>query len=351
MHPMSSKVPAGKPLLQRYSWLIVLLGMVAMAPIGWSIFWYAKSHETAALLTAFIAQEARKGRIWTCPSQKITGFPYTTVITCENVDFRGEAFGKRVSGTLRGLNATSPLLRSDNVLLKLDPPFTVKSDGGDLDVTAQWSELFVQIDSAPGVLGEFAFVGSQLRLQGAALGADVTNASVGDVNGSYARSPGRRDEAYDVTVSFHEGLIPALNNFLDSNLPVSLQFEATMTPGIPSGAASLGETLEKWRAANGRFDVIFASLTSGQVDFNAKGGLDIDGEHRVEGKLDATFAGLDKALEHLGVDPALVTAGQLVAGLLGRGQESGPLKLRLSFSDGVLSVGPVRTQIELPPLY
>ena len=346
---MSFKAPVTKRRLQRYSWVIVLLAMVAMAPIGWSIFWYAKSHEAAAALTAWMAQEAHKGRVWTCPSQKIGGFPYTTVITCENLEFRGEALGKTLSGTLHGLRATSPLLRSDNVLVKLDPPFTARSSGGDLDVTAQWSELLVEIDGAPGVLGQLAFVGSQVRLQGIALGADVTGTTAGDVNGSYARSPGRRDDAYDVTVSFHQGLIPALNNFLDTNVPISLQFEATMTPSIPS-AATLAETLEKWRAANGRFDVTFASLTSGPVDFNAKGGLGIDGEHHLEGKLDATFAGLDKALEHLGVDPALVTAGQLVAGLLGR-QDDSPLKLRLSFSDGFLSIGPVRTKIELPPLY
>jgi hypothetical protein len=349
---MSFKAPPAKQsLLHHYSWLIVLLGMVAMAPIGWSLFWYTKSHEAAAALTAWMAQEARKGRIWTCPSQKIGGFPSSTAISCENVTFQGEAFGKTLSGTLRGLHATSPLMRSDNVLVKLDPPFTAKSSSGDLDVTAQWSELLVEIDGAPGVLGQLAFVGSQVRLQGVALGADVTGSNVGDVNASFVRSPGRRDEAYDLAFSLHQGLIPALNYFLDTNVPVSLQFEATMTPGIPHGAATLAETLEKWRAANGRFDVTFASLTSGPVDFNAKGGLGIDGEHHVEGKLDANCTGLDKALEHLGVDPALVAAGQLVAGLLGRGRDAGHLKLRLSFSDGFLSIGPVRTPVELPPLY
>jgi hypothetical protein len=345
---MSSE-PAAKRRLHRYSWLIVLLIMVAMAPIGWSGFWYVKSHEAAAAMTAWMGQEARKRRIWTCPSQTIGGFPFATAISCENVAFQSEAFGKTLSGTLRGLHATSPLMRNDNVLVKLDPPFTVKSADGDLDVTAQWTELVVEIDALPGVIGQLAFLGTQVRLQGAALGSDVTG-SAADVGGSFARSPGRRDEAYDLEVSLHQGKIPALNNIIATNVPVSLQFEATMTPGIPAGATTFAETLDKWRAANGKFDVTFASLTSGPVDFHAKGGLGIDDEHHVEGKLDASCAGLDKALEHLGVDPALVAAGQLVAGLLGRNQED-PLKLRLSFSDGFLSIGPVRTPIELPPLY
>jgi hypothetical protein len=344
---MSSE-SAAKRRLHRYSWVIVLFIMIAMAPIGWSGFWYVKSREAAAAMTAWMAQEARKGRIWTCPSQIIGGFPFATAISCENVAFQGEAFGKTLSGTVRGLHATSPLMRNDNVLVKLDPPFTVKSADGDLDVTAQWTELVVEIDAVPGVIGQLAFLGTQVRLQGVALGSDVTGTAA-DVGGSFGRSPGRRDEAYDLAVSLHRGQIPALNNFLATNVPVSLQFEATMTPGIPAGAATFAETLDKWRAANGKFDVTFASLTSGPVDFHAKGGLGIDDEHHVEGKLDASCTGLDKALEHLGVDPALLAAGQLVAGLLGRSQD--PLKLRLSFSDGFLSIGPVRTPIELPPLY
>ncbi|MGH6830268.1 MAG: DUF2125 domain-containing protein, partial [Methylocella sp.] len=91
------------------------------------------------------------------------------------------------------------------------------------------------------------------------------------------------------------------------------------------------------------------SLTSGHTVFDAKGGFDLDGQHRMQGKLDASFAGLDKAFRHLGVDPALITAGQVLSGLLGGG--TGRLNLPLTFSEGFLSIGPVRTQIQIPPLY
>jgi hypothetical protein len=349
-HNMSSEAPVTTRRLRRYSWLIVLLAIVAMAPIGWSIFWYAKSREAAAALTAWMAQEARKGRIWSCPSQKIVGFPYATTISCENIEFRGEAFGRTVTGTLHGLRATSPLTRNDNVLVKLDPPFTVKSSSGDLDMTAQWRELLVQIDGAPGRIGQLAFLGSQVRLQGVALGADAAGCTASDVTGSFAKSPGRQDEAYDVTVSLHQGVIPALNNLLDTNVPVALQFEATMTPGIPS-AATLAETLEKWRGANGKLDVTFASLTGGPVDFHARGGLGIDDEHRLAGKLDASFAGLDRALRNLNIDPTLFTVGQALSGLLRGGKDGERLKLPVIFSGGSLRIGPIRTGIQIPPLY
>ena len=346
---MSSEVPAMKSSLHRYSWLIVLLAILAMAPIGWSIFWYVKSRAAAAAITAFMAQEARAGRIWSCPSQKIGGFPYSIAISCENIAFQGEAFGKTVTGTLHGLRATSPLLRNDNVLVKLEPPFTAKSVGGDLDFSAQWSELLVEFEGTPGMLGQLALMGSQIGLQGVVLGTDATGSTFGDVIGSFARSAGRQDQAYDVLVSFHQGQIPALNSFLDTDVPIALQFEAVMMPGFPGGAANFADTLEKWRAANGRLDVTFASLTSGPVDFNAKGGLGLDSEHRVEGKLDARFAGLEKALRNLNVDPTLLSFGQAISGFWGGGRDG--LKLPVIFSDGFLRIGPVRTGVQVPPLY
>jgi hypothetical protein len=340
-----------KHRLRAHSWLIVLLAMLAMAPIGWSIFWFAKSRAAVAALTAWMAEEARQGRVWSCQSQRISGFPYTVAISCENMAFQGEAFGKTLSGTIHGWHATSPLLRDDNVLVKLDPPFTAKSSDGNLDISAQWNELLVELEGTPRIIGQLAFMGSQIGLQGVALGTDATGSTFGDVNGYFARSAGRQDQAYDVLVSFHQGLIPALNGLLDTHVPIALQFEAVITPGIPGGATTFADTLEKWRAASGRLDVTFASLTSGPVDFNAKGGLALDSEHRVEGKLDARFAGLEKALQHFNIDPTLLSVGQALSGFLGGGKDGGHLKLPVIFSDGFLRIGPVRTGIPVPPLY
>jgi hypothetical protein len=348
-YPMSSKVPARRSLLHRYSWLIVLLAMVAMAPIGWSIFWYAKSRAAAAAVTEWMAREAHAGRNWSCPSQTISGFPYTIVIACENMAFQGEVLGQNVSGTLHGLRATSPLLRSDNVLVRLEPPFAAKTGSGNLDLSVQWSELLVEFEGTPSAIGQIALMGGEVKFSGEAFGIAATGSTFGDVNGLFARSPGRQDQAYDVIVSFHQAEIPALNSFLDTNAPIAMQFEATMTPGVPSGAASFADRLEKWRAANGKLDVTFASLTSGPVDFNAKGGLGLDSEHRIAGKLDGHFAGLEKAFRNLNLAPAIPNLGQAVSGFLGGGKDG--LKLPVIFSGGFLQIGPVRTGIAIPPLY
>lgn len=348
---MQSKGPKAKQRPNAYSWLLPPAAVVIAAMIGWPVFWYVKSRETEAAMTAWMTHEAQLGRTWSCPDQRTGGFPFSVEISCGNLRFQGEILGKTLTGTLRGFRATSPLPRSGNVHARLDPPFAAKTSDGAIDVSMQWGELFLDLEGRPGALERLSLSGNQIRLQGKAGGMGTVEGASGDVNAVLARD--RHDQAYDFMFSFNQGSIPVLNSLLDTQLPIDVQVGGTISQVDLRGAETLQDFLENWRSANGHIDITTGWLTSGHIIFDAKGGLDLDGQHRVKGKLDASFAGLDKAFRHLGVDPALITAGQVLAGLLGGGQGGGAarLNLPLTISEGRLSIGPVRTQIQIPPLY
>jgi hypothetical protein len=348
---MQPKGPKTKQRLTAYSWLLPTVAVLVAGAAGWAVFWYVKSRETAAAVTAWTTHEAQLGRAWSCPTQKIGGFPFSVEISCTELLFQGEILGKTLTGTLRGFRATSPLLRTGKLLAQLEPPFAAKTSDGTVDVSMQWGELSLELEGQPGLLERLSLSGNQVRLQGSVGGMATADGASGDINVVLARD--RHDNAYDFMVSFNQGSIPALDSLLDTQLPIDMQVGGTISQVDLRGAETLQAFLENWRSANGRVDITTAWLTSGHVIFDAKGGLDLDGQHRVKGKLDASFAGFDKAFRRLGVDPALITAGQVLSGLLGGGQGGGTgrLNLPLTFSNGFLSIGPVRTQIQIPPLY
>ena len=346
--------PKGLKTKQRrtaYSWLLPPIAVLLAGVIGWPVFWYVKSRETAAAVTAWTAHEAQLGRTWSCPNQKTGGFPFSIEISCSNLLFQGEILGKTLTGSMRGFRATSPLLRTGNVHAQLDSPFAAKTADGTFDISMQWRELFLDLEGRPGALERLSLSGNQVQLRGKAGGMDTVDGASGDVNVVLARA--RHDNVYDFMVSFNQGSIPALNSLLDTQRPIDMQVGGRISHVDFRGAETLQDFLEHWRSANGHVDFTTAWLTSGQIDVDAAGGIDLDGQHRVNGKLDASFAGLDKAFRHLGVDPALITAGQVLSGLLGNGRRGGigRLNLPLTFSAGFLSIGPVRTQIQIPPLY
>jgi hypothetical protein len=320
--------------------------------IGWSMFWYIASHRTAAAVTNWMTHEAQAGRSWTCPDQKIGGFPFTIVIFCTNLLFQGEILDKTLTGTVGGFHATSPLLRSDTLLAKIEPPFTVKTSDGTLDMTVRWDALYIDLAGPPGAYQSVVFTGTNVKAEGRAGTIEVLDAAADEFHSSLSLLQDRQDQSYEFTLSFNDGSIPALSSLLDSQLPLWVQFGGTISQARIGSAESLSDCLEKWRLANGRIDITTARLTSGGIQFEAKGGLVLDDQHRPEGKLDAVFGGFAKVLHQLNVDPGLITAGQVLSGILGKGGDvPGRLHLPVTLSNGFLSIGPVRTSIQIPPLY
>lgn len=349
---MQSKKDAMKHRSIAY-YLVYVPGAVLLAiAAGWSIFWYGVSRQTAAAVGSWLTHEAQAGRIWTCPDQKIRGFPFTVEISCANLLFQGKIQDETLTGTVRGFHVAAPLLSKDNLLARIEPPFTAQTSDGAYDITMQWSELYIELDGPPGAFEKIAFAGNHLKVQGRAGALDPVDGGFDEFHSFFVQSPERHDNAYDFMFSFNDGIIPALGSLLDSQLPIGIQLGGTISQARVGGAQSLPDFFEKWRSASGRVDITTGRLTSGGILLEAKGDLNLDDQHRVRGKLDASFAGFEKAFRQLNIDPGLVTAGHFLSGLLGKGSDvPGRLNLPVTFSEGFLSVGPIHTPIQIPPLY
>ena len=235
---MQSKGPKTKQYLNAYSWLLPPVAVVMAVAIGWPVFWYVKSRETAAALEAWTAHEAQLGRAWSCPTQKIGGFPFSVEISCANLLFQGEILGKTMSGTLRGFRATSPLLRTDNLRAEMDSPFAAKTSDGTFDITMQWGELFLDLEGRPGALNHLSLSCNQVRLQGKVGGMGAVDGASGDVNVVLARN--RHDHVYDFMFTFNQGSISALNSLLDTQLPIDMQVGGRISQVDLRGAETLG---------------------------------------------------------------------------------------------------------------
>ncbi|WGJ15853.1 DUF2125 domain-containing protein [Methylocapsa sp. D3K7] len=349
---MQSKKEETRQRSTAFYLLYVPSAVIVAIVVGWSIFWYVASHQTAAAVTNWMTQEAKAGRIWTCPDQKTRGFPFAVEVSCANLRFQGILLDKTSTGTVRGFHVTAPLLRNDNLIARIESPFTAQTNDGTYDLTLQWSELYVELDGPPGTFDRVAIAGTDVSLQGRVGGAGSLEGKFGEIHSSFMPTQDRHDNSYDFVVSFNDGSIPALNTLLDSQLPIFMQLGGTISQAAFGGVQTLPEFFEKWRSADGHIDITSGRLTSGGVLVEVKGGLGLDDEHRVHGNLDAGFAGFQKAFRQLGIDPGLITAGQFLSGLLSKGGDvPGRLNLPVSVSEGFLSVGPVRTSIQIPPLY
>ncbi|MCL2384352.1 MAG: DUF2125 domain-containing protein [Alphaproteobacteria bacterium] len=349
---MSSVTKAIKERASTYSHIFIPAAILLIIAVGWSIFWFFASRQAVSAVGHWLEQEAKLGRNWTCLDQKIGGYPFKIEIMCSGLQFSGNIADMAMTGSVPGFEATAPLLRQDDLLIRLEPPFIAKAQDGGIDLNLGWKDFYVQLEGSPGAYQSIVLAGTQVKLQGHVADLPPLEGGFNELQSHLSLAQDRHDNSYDFTFAFNDGAIPALTQVLHTQESLYVQFGGSLSQ-VPAGnATTFADFLEHWRTTNGHLDIASARLSSGGTQFEATGGLGLDEQHRVNGELNAVFAGFDKVFRQLHMDPGVLVAGKALSGLMGKGSGvPGRLDLPLSFSAGHVSIGPVLTPLEIPPLY
>jgi hypothetical protein len=306
-------------------------------------------------LDAWITREKVFNRNWTCPDRRVTGFPFKIAIACGKPHFDGMIFGRHYAGSLNGFVATAKFSHPSDVSIKVAPPFAVVSDDKTVDINLAWNNLDVLLGGLLQNAPQVSIAGEGFSLHGHADQVGRLAGRARRVTATFAPDAARHDHAMHFHVVLKEASVPAVDAFLRSTIPADSVADGDVTQASFDPEHSLAATLDQWRAAGGHVELANLSVNRGETSFQAHGTLALNSEHRLDGQLDTQCVGFEPVLRRLGVDPGLITAGSLLASLLGGGDDAKkgpqPLRLRVGFDGGRLRIGPVRTSIKLPPLY
>ncbi len=336
-------------------WLLALVGALVLIAIAWTVFWQLAVRQTTLSLDAWITREKAFNRNWSCPDRQVTGFPFKIAIACGKPHFDGMIFGQHYAGSLNGFVATARLSNPSEVTVKVASPFAVVSDDKTVGINLAWKDLNVRLGGLPRNVAKVSIAGEGFSLQGHAHAFGLLAGRARHVTATFAPDAARQDHALHFHVILKDASMPAIDSILRTTAPADSVADGDITQASLDPGRSLTTTLDKWRAAGGHIELTSFLVNRGETSLQAHGALTLDSAHRLDGQLDTRCVGFEPVLRRLGVDPGLIAAGSLLASLLGGGDETQkgphPLRLRVKFDSGRLSIGPVRTSIRLPPLY
>ena len=337
--------------------IAVLFGLAVLIGGAWTAFWFYAAGETGRSLDAWMAQEAAQGRRWVCPSRAIAGFPMAMEVTCDVPSFAGPVLGEQAVGSLAGLTMRTSLTNPSHATLALAPPFAYRTAGGQTDFTITWSRMSVDLDGLTTQISAGAASGTDIAVQGrfGTSGSQAVRAAKGDV--SLAAAVGAADPALDFTIAVNGAGVPILDVLLGGVQPADLALTGRVTHADLEDAPSGAALIERWRQRGGAITFASANLARGPSRVDANGPLHLDDAHRIEGKLDASFAGAGPILRRYGINPNLAAAGSILNSLFGKHDAAAKpagtdtLQLPIVFRNGRLGIGPVVTPVALAPLY
>ncbi|MET0276905.1 MAG: DUF2125 domain-containing protein [Pseudorhodoplanes sp.] len=352
------------PRRRSIGWLIPSLLLVILAA-GWCAFWFYAVGQARERIAGWIEREQRSGRVYTCGDQSLGGFPFRIEFRCTMASAELPKVQPPLQLAMAKITAAVQVYQPTLLIAEIDGPVSIADLGQPAKMTANWSLAQISLRGTPRNPQRVSFASDKMTIDRA--GADrpdrVFAASHAELHGRIASGSAQDNPVIDVATSLVSASAPALHP--SAAPPFDLDADTRLFGLKNFAPKSWVERFREIQAGDGRIEVRNLRLKQGELLAVASGTLKLTPSGYLDGDLQVTATGVEKALAALGVDlsrmggsrnerigaalsfldklaPGTVTG---VMSLLGEAAElegRKAAKMPLRFRDGAVTLGPIK---------
>jgi hypothetical protein len=368
---------------RRRPWLIATpLVLVLVLAAVWSGIWYYAAGEAEARVNDWQAQQAKAGRVFSCGSQKVGGYPFRIEVRCGDVAVELKDTQPPLAIRLKEIHVVAQVWDPKLLIAEFTGPLTA-AEPGQPPVIATWALAQASVRGTPATPERASIAIDDLKLDGPASGNAMFDAKHAEFHARMQYGSWPHNPAIDLAVKLNAATAPALGAYtrepLDADILAVLHGMKDLRP------KPLPVRLREWQAAGGRVEIQNARVAQGETLGNATGMLALTQRGGLDGALRLNVAGLEKLLPTLtgggerkgaplgldraapalnAIDRAVPGLGARIApqtqnlaagliGLLGQPVEvegKRGVSVAVRFTDGAASLGPIPLG-QVPPAF
>jgi hypothetical protein len=357
----------GRP---RRRWRLALpLAIVVVLAVGWTGLWNYAARRADAELAAWRSREAAAGRVFSCGTQRIAGFPFRIEIKCTDpaVDLQANQLAFRLKDLLAAVQIYQPAL----LIAEFTGPLTVANQGRPPDFVADWTLAQTSVHGLPSEPDRISVVLDKPSVARPASPAAQALASAEHLELHVRQAPRLPQDPPVLDLALDLPQVP--------EGPIDAEIAATLRGLKDLRPKPLSALLRDLQAANGRLEITHARIRQGEIIGVGQGTLGLTARGTLDGQIQLTVAGIEQLMIALGLDKkvgqasqnaldrvapglnldrllgsrgnaALAAAGVAMLGQPAELEGRRAVTLPLRFADGVVFLGPVRAG-EVPPLF
>jgi len=282
--------------------VFVPTGIVLIIAIGWSIGWYYAATRAEDTVEQWRAREARGGRIHTCGSQSIGGYPFRIEVRCQDAGIALR--DTRPPLVLKAPSAVAAAQVYDPTLIisEFSGPMTVSEAGRPVSYTADWKLLQASVRGTPGAPERASLVVDNLTVDHLAPEGRTKwgQARRLTLHGRIVSGSVRANPVIDVALELQGAAAPEIHSLaaepFDAELVAQLRGLKDFSPKPWS------QRFREIQERGGTIDVSKMRLRQGSMMMVGSGSLGLDPNGHLNGEMKVTVAGLEQFLRELGID-------------------------------------------------
>jgi hypothetical protein len=288
------------PRRRRWPYVLAVLAVVAAA--GWSALWYFAAGRAEEVIAGWRAREARAGRIHTCGSQAVGGFPLRFEMRCTEPGLEVKSAGQPLSIKGKDVRVTANVWQPTRLTAEITGPLTVAEPGQPPTVIANWRHAQSELRGLPTAPEQVVLTFDRPVVERTAGGAvqRLFNAERLEITGRMLEGSARQNPVIEVVLNTVAAVAPTLHPLTQA--PLDADVTAVLRGLKNFGPKPWADRFREIQAAGGRIEISNARVKQGETIAAASGALGISPRGRPDGQLRVTVANLGGLLPALGLD-------------------------------------------------
>ena len=285
----------------RWRWPIwVPLAAVIVLGALWSGLWYVSASVADRALSGWVEREAAAGRVYSCGSETIGGFPFNITARCAGVTAEITNSQPHYSVGAKALDFVAEIYRPTRLVGEITGPLTVAVTGQPPSLAADWSRGRLEVSGVPPQPDTLSIALDDPHLDRASDGSALFDARRAELHGRIIEGTPRDHPVLDITLHLAAASAPRVHPLLaqttDGDLHAIVRGMTDLSP------KPFAERLRDMQAAGGSIEIKSFRLTQQHAVVVGSGTLGLNSEGKLNGVIRVAIAGIEQIVPQLGID-------------------------------------------------
>lgn len=292
----SQSIPRGR------RWPAILIVLLILLAGLWAGAWYYGAGIAERTIDGWKAREAQAGRVYTCATQTIGGFPFGIELRCADAGAELKSNQPPLALKARDMLVSARVWQPTVLTTEIAGPLTIAEPGQAVTISANWQHAQTQVHGLP-VSPESVSINLDHLVVDRTAGENLFKADRLDLNGRLMSGTVQDNPVIEMVLKLGAAAAPSWHPAAAT--PVDADVTAVLRGLKDFSPKPWPARFRELQAAGGRIEIRNARVQQRDTIAVANGMLSLSPAGRLDGQLRLTVANLDKLLPTLGLDQML----------------------------------------------
>jgi hypothetical protein len=292
--------PAARRLPRRRWPVLVPVAIAIVLALVWVWLWYYAAMVADRTLSAWMEREAAAGRIYSCSSLSISGFPFRIEAHCADaaaeIGSQQPPFAVKTSGVSFAAEVWHPTRLAGDV----SGPLTLAEAGQPASWIADWKRARLTVSGVPPDPEAVSVRLDDAHIDSAGGGDAVFKVNNAELRGHIAGGSPRDHPVLHVMLHLAGATAPTLHRLFAA--PIDADVDAVLRGLKDLSPKSLAEHVREMQGVDGGIQISSLRIARADVIVVGSGTLSVNAHGKLDGLVRVAIVGVEHLVPLLGVD-------------------------------------------------